>query len=260
MHKIAIGGFDGVHIAHKELINRADKVVIIEKGSSLTPGFDRLEYINKPFDFLFLDDIKHLSPYEFIEYLKKLNAKEIIVGEDFRFGHNRSGDISLLKEHFKVEVIKEIKIQGTGVHAKTIRELIRKGEISKANDFLGRFYKIKGTKIKGQGLGKKELVATINIELFKPYTQPKPGVYATKTNGFDSVTFLGIRSTDNNFSIETHILDIEVDFSGLIEIEFVEFLRENRKFESLSALKEAIKQDIQNCKSVLNSRKNSYAK
>ncbi|WP_456469923.1 bifunctional riboflavin kinase/FAD synthetase [Caminibacter sp.] len=248
--KIAIGGFDGVHIAHQELIRKADKVVIIEKGSSLTPGFDRLEYIKKPFDFLILEKIKDLSALEFIKYLKKLNASCIIVGEDFKFGKNRSGDINTLKKYFKVEVIKEIKIENTGVHAKVIRKFIREGNIKKANTFLGRNYKIKGMQIKGQGLGSKELVPTINIEPLKPYTIPKAGVYATFTNSAPSVTFIGTRSTDDNFSIETHILSPFKE-QKLISIEFFDLIREIKKFSSLNELKKAIFEDIKKAKSIL---------
>lgn len=242
--RVTVGGFDGIHIAHQELIKKSDKVVIIEKGSSLTPGFDRLEYINKPFDFLLLEMIKTKTPKEFIEYLKKLNATIIIVGEDFRFGANRSGDIDLLSRYFEVEIIMEIKIDGIGVHSKVIREFIKKGDIKKANKFLGKNYKIKGTQIKGQGIGSKELVPTINIELFKPYTLPKPGVYLTKTNNHPSLTFLGVRSTDNNYSIETHILNFDNFDFKFIEVEFVGYLRDNHRFNSLDELKSQIHQDI----------------
>ena len=245
MHSLTIGGFDGVHIAHRELIKKADIVLVIEKGSSITPGFERLFYINKKTDFLNLKEIKHLNPLEFINVLKKYNASKIIVGEDFRFGKNRSGDINLLKKHFEVETISEIKIDGVGVHSQIIREFIKKGEIKKANKFLGRSYKIRGLHIKGQGLGKKEFVPTINIELFKPFTIPKPAVYITKTNSLPSITFLGIRSTDNNFSIETHILNSEeIPNTKIIDIEFIKILRENMKFENLKRLKKQILKDI----------------
>ncbi len=241
---ITIGGFDGVHVAHQILIKKSDIVLIIEKSANLTPGLERCYYFNKGCDFLKLKNIKNLSKEEFIQYLKKLNTSKIVVGEDFRFGKNREGDINFLKKFFEVEVIKEIKIDGIGVHSRVIREFIIQGNIQKANKFLGRNYKIKGTKIKGQGIG-KELLPTINIELFKPFLLPKNGVYLTKTNGFYSITFIGKRSTDENFSIETHILE-NFDKSierGLISIEFLEFIRENRKFSSLEELKKAILKD-----------------
>ncbi|GAX87563.1 riboflavin kinase/FMN adenylyltransferase [Lebetimonas natsushimae] len=251
MKTAAIGGFDGMHTAHQELLKRADIFIIIEKGSSITPGFDRCYYTNLGCEYFLLENIKNLTPVEFIEILKKMNVKKLVLGEDFRFGKNRSGDINILKNFFEVEIIKEIKIDGIGVHSHIIRKFIKE-DIKKANRFLGRNYKIKGTQIKGQGLGNKKLVPTINIELFKPYIIPKEGVYITKTNNLLSLTFIGIRSTDNNFSIETHIIDNEkwiMNNGKLMEIEFIDFLRENKKFNTLIELKHQIKKDIEYLKS-----------
>jgi len=202
-----------------------------------------LFYINKKIDFLDLEKIKNLSPIEFIDILKKYNTNTIIVGEDFRFGKNRSGDINLLKKYFNVEIVNEIKIDNIGVHSKIIREFIKKGEIKKANEFLGRNYKIRGYQIKGQGLGSKELLPTVNIELLKPYILPQ-GVFITLTNSLPSITFIGKRSTDNNFSIETHFLS-KIKEKKIFEIEFLDFLRENKKFNNLKKLKEQILLDKQ---------------
>jgi len=245
--KATIGGFDGMHVGHQALIKRADFIVVIEKGSNLTPGDDRCEYTTLPCKFYNLNDIKDLTPIEFINILKKLNISKIVVGKDFRFGKNRSGDLTLLKKHFEVESIDEVKIDGIGVHSRIIREFIKEGNIKKANKFLGHTYKIKGTQIKGQGLGSKELVPTVNIKPVKNYLIPKPGVYITLTNKHPSLTFIGIRSTDKNFSIETHLLmengqcKMEND---IFIIEFLEFLRENRRFENLQELKKRIQEDI----------------
>jgi riboflavin kinase/FMN adenylyltransferase len=250
MKTAAIGGFDGMHIAHQELLKRANFFIVIEKGSSITPGFDRCYYTNLGCEYFLLENIKHLSPLEFIKILKKMNIKKLVLGEDFRFGKNRSGDINLLKQFFEVEVIKEIKLDGVGLHSHIIRKFIKE-DIIKANKFLGRNYKIKGYQIKGQGLGNKELVPTINIQLFKPYVIPKEGVYITKTNSFLSLTFIGTRSTDNSFSIETHIIEngkCIMENGKLIEIEFIEFLRENRKFKDINELKLQIQKDIQKTK------------
>ncbi len=245
--KITIGGFDGMHKAHQKLIQKADIVFVIEKGSSLTPGFDRLFYTEKPMEFFELKKIRHLSAYEFIEILKKYKAKKIIIGDDFRFGKNRSGDIGLLRKFFEVEIIKEIKIDGIGVHSHKIRDFLRAGNIKNANIFLGRAYKIRGAQVRGQGLGSRELVPTINIELLKNYLLPKAGVYMTKTSTLPSLTFIGVRSTDSNFSVETHILAKNKQWkieNKIIEIEFLEFLRNNKKFDSLEALKKQIEEDI----------------
>ena len=263
--RTTIGGFDGMHIAHMKLIKNSDNYLVIEKNSSLTPLFDRIEYSSKLLKILPLKKIKHLSKDEFIEILKNLGIKEVVVGYDFRFGKNRSGSIIDLKKTFKVKIIDEIKIDGIGVHSHFIRNLILKNRIKEANRFLGHTYKIKGVQIKGQGLGSKELVPTINIQPLHNYTLPQ-GIFITKTNNLPSITFIGVRSTDNNFSIETHILNEKWRMENgefkkgspknhkifwgkeLINIEFIEFLRENRKFISLDELKKQIVIDIQKAK------------
>jgi riboflavin kinase/FMN adenylyltransferase len=242
MHSATIGGFDGVHLAHQELIKKADFVIVIEKSPTLTPGFDRFEYIKKPIEFFELKKIKNKSPEEFIEILKNFDIKKIIVGDDFRFGKDRSGDIKLLQKAFFVEILNEIKYNNIPIHSHKIRDLIKNNNITLANKMLGKNYKIKGTQIKGQGLGSKELVPTINLNLFKPYTLPT-GVFITKTNNYPSITFIGTRSTDNNFSIETHIFS-EFNLSKMITIEFLEFIRENKKFNSIKELKKEIEKDL----------------
>ena len=241
--KVTIGGFDGMHLAHTELIKKSDAYLVIEKNSSLTPLFDRVEYDSRLLDLLILNDIKYLSKYEFIEILKNYNIKKIVVGFDFKFGKNRSGNIDDLKKYFQVEVIKEIYFQNIPVHSNIIRNLIKNNKIKKANMLLGHNYKIKGIQIKGQGLGSEKFLPTINLELIHNYTLPQ-GVFLTKTNGFYSITFIGKRSTDENFAIETHILNEKWKIENeLINIEFLDFLRNNRKFDSLNKLKKQILKD-----------------
>ena len=239
-----IGGFDGMHIAHQELIKRAQKLIVIEKGSNLTPEDDRCDYTNLPCVFYKLEEIKHLLPIQFINLLKNQNIKKIVIGEDFRFGKDKKGDITLLKKYFEVEVIKEIKLDNIAVHSRVIREFIKNKQIIKSNKFLGHIYKIKGTKIKGQGIGNKKLVPTINIKPIKNYLIPPNGVYITLTNKLPSLTFIGIRSTDNNFSIETHILNNSFIKDEAIIIEFLDFLRENKTISNLEELKTLIANDI----------------
>jgi len=243
--RAAIGGFDGMHIGHQAIISRSDIVVVIEKGSNLTPGKDRCEYTDLPCVFFDLKEIKDLSPSSFISLLKDMNITKTVIGEDFRFGKNRSGDAELLKKHFEVETVPEVKINGIGVHSRVIREYIKNGKIKQANTFLGHTYKIKGRQIKGQGLGSKELVPTINLQLIKSYIIPKSGVYITKTASLPSVTFVGVRSSDNVFSIETHILTNGFEIQEeIINVEFLVYLRENKKFNDLKELKKQIKEDL----------------
>jgi len=248
INSLAVGGFDGVHLAHQKLFEKLSNggVLIIEKNSSLTPKKARCEYIKHPCFFYNLDEIKHLTKDEFIKKLKNdfPHLKKIVVGYDFKFGKNRQGNPESFKSEFEVEVVDEIKIDNISIHSSTIREYLKNGEIKTANKLLNHTYKIKGTQIKGQGLGKKEFVPTINLDI-KKYFIPKEGVYKTTTNNKKSITFIGKRaSTDNKFAIETHFLE---DFkeSEIYEVEFLEFIRENRKFNSFEELKKQILKDIE---------------
>lgn len=258
---IAIGGFDGMHLAHQELFKNLGEngaIVCIETGfSNLTPKNHRQEYTNYPIYYYILENIKKLEGTEFLKLLKEefKSLKKIVIGFDFCFGKNRKYCIDELKKIFdgEVIVISEIKFDEHPIHSRHIREFLKDGNINKANKFLGKNYKIYGTAIKGQGLGKNEFVPTINLKI-EDFLLPKDGVYITKTFvenvEYNSVTFIGNRkTTDNVFAIETHILDKNIEFENLnIAIEFIENLRENKKFENFNELKNQILNDIENAK------------
>jgi riboflavin kinase/FMN adenylyltransferase len=147
-------------------------------------------------------------------------------------------------------VIDEVCHHGDSVHSHKIRAKLQIGDIKGANAFLGHNYTIDGMLTKGQGIGKKELVATINLKA-KEYLVPREGVYVTLTRIDDeehlhpSVSFVGHRvTTDGSFAIESHILDGEVTCHEKASISFIDFIRNNEKFETLPELKEAIKKDI----------------
>ena len=262
---IAIGSFDGIHLGHKELIKRLGEngaLFVIDKDhANLTPGVKRSLYSKYPCMYYHFLKVKDLSGEEFVELIKKefKNLKKIVVGYDFAFGKARSCRAEDLKKFFdgEVEIVEEFKYNGISVHSSLIRELLTSREVEVANRLFGREYSIHGRIIKGQGLGKKELYPTINIEI-KDYLLPSDGVYASRTKikerVYDSVSFIGNRmSTDGKFSIETHILDKDVEVSEVEEVEifFVKYLRENRKFETLEELKKQIELDIENAKSAL---------
>ncbi len=251
---IAIGSFDGIHLAHQKLIDSVDGVVIVERGSSvLTPGYTKAKHIKKPTFFYHFENIKDLSPKEFVALLQSdfKDLASITVGYDFHFGKDKSGDTNTLKELFKnVNITQQIKLDAEPIHSRTIKEKLREGDIKGANRLLGREYEIDGIAISGQGLGKKELIPTINLEV-NSYLLPKNGIYATKTeigdSWFDSVSFIGNRvSTDGKFAVETHIIDQTLGAtSGSVCIAFKDFIRENLRFSSLDALKEQILKDIE---------------
>ena len=255
---IAIGGFDGMHVVHQHLFNALGKngcIVVIETGyANLTPKKERENFSHHPIVYLELDDIRHLDGVGFIALLnEKFPAlKKIVVGYDFHFGKNRKYSFDDLKEMFdgEVVVIDEVSHNDDSVHSHKIRLKLGIGDIKGANEFLAHNYTIKGNHIAGQGIGKKELVATINIET-NGYLVPKEGVYATLTRIDDeehyhpSVSFVGHRvTTDGSFAIESHILDGEVFCDKKASISFVEFIRANEKFDNLDLLRKAIKKDI----------------
>ncbi len=257
---LALGSFDGVHKAHQELIKRADGVLVIEKGAVLTPGEFRCRFIQKPCFFYPLPTIKELDAKGFVERLKQdfPNLKKIVVGYDFAFGKDRRYTIEDLKKYFDgvVEVVEEIKQDGISIHSRFIKNFLKSGDIEKANRLLGRCYQIEGKKIKGQGLGSKELVPTVNVEVEK-FLLPKEGVYLTLANGKKSVTFIGKReSVDGSFAIETHFLE-EFESPYKVEICFIKYLRPNRKFSSLKELKRQIEKDIERAKKEFDENFNS---
>lgn len=260
---IAIGSFDGIHLGHMQLINRLGAngaLFVIDKDqANLTPGITRSEFSKCPCMFYHFLKVKDLSGEEFINLLKKefINLKKIVVGYDFQFGRKRSCNAKDLIELYdgEVEIVEEFMYDGISVHSSTIREYLRNKEVDKANRFFGREYSISGKIIKGQGLGKEELYPTLNVKV-KDYLLPSDGVYASRSlienKIYNSVSFIGTRvSTDGNFSIETHILDESIDEPEKIEIFFVQYLRENRKFSNLSLLKAQIQNDIKSAKEAL---------
>ena len=255
---IAIGGFDGMHIAHQELFKNLDNngaIVSIESGyANLTPKRYRQEYSIYPIYYYVLENIRHLEGDEFIKLIKEEfpNLKKIVVGFDFCFGKNRKYCIEKLKDLFNGEVlvIDEIKIDEIPVHSRIIRQYLKDGNIKMANKLLGKEYKLYGQQIKGQGLGTKSFVPTINLKVDE-FLLPQEGVYITKTildnKEYKSITFLGHRiTTDGSYAVETHILDENITNDNYTtQVKFYEKIRDNKKFDSFEDLKKQIFDDIE---------------
>ncbi len=286
---VAIGNFDGVHLAHKELIKRA----VSEKGDLLSvvytfhphPGAffgkeisliqteeEKREEIKRcGADILYIEkcDREFLSesPYKFAkEVLKeRLGAKKVFVGFDFTFGYKGEGKAEDLisfgeKLGFSVTVLPEIKGEdGKALKSSTVREYILKGKMKEAEKILGRPYLIGGEVIHCKGLGKNLGFPTANIFPGKDKILPPFGVYAVKVlvdgENFNAIANLGINPTVEKGDIpklEVNILDFDKDIYGKsIKVEFKEMLRKEKKFENAEELKAQIEKDVKNFKKCL---------
>lgn len=262
---IAIGGFDGMHLAHQQLFKNLDEhggiLVIQTTYANISPFRHREKHTNYPIYFYPLANIKHLNGEQFIQLINEEfpNLQKIVVGYDFHFGHKAAYNTKDLQQLFKgdVEIIDEFKVENVAVHSRVIREYLRDGDIEFASKLLGYNYTLSGLVVAGQGLGKKEFVPTINLDV-SDFLIPQEGIYITRTIlnniSYESVSFIGHRvTTDGKFAVETHILDKKFNESQEtpknIEIEFITKIRENKKFESFEELKQQIQNDIQKASS-----------
>jgi len=282
---VSVGNFDGVHRAHahvlREIVARAracgGKAVAItfephparilrpESGLKLlTPSAEKLRLLESTgIDAVLLlpfgRDLSLMTPRQFAERIlkKKLHAREVHEGYNFRFGHKAAGDMDLLAEFgremgFEVKVYPEMKLRGETVSSSQIRKLLKDGRVSRARHLLARPFCILGTPGRGRGYGSKYTVPTINLARYEELV-PKDGVYITwtrvGTQRFDSVTNVGNRPTFGAelFAIETHLLNfhpIELTPETEVEICFLERLRDEIKFPSVEALREQIAHDV----------------
>jgi riboflavin kinase/FMN adenylyltransferase len=266
---IAIGGFDGMHIGHQHLFDALDEsgaILVIETGyANLTPKKEREHYSHYPIIYFELNKIRHLNDVGFFELLLKTfpKLKKIVVGYDFHFGKDRCYNANSLEKLMQridgqVVIIERVCLNNESIHSHKIRKKLLENKLVSANQELGHHYTIEGIMIKGQGIGAKQLVATINLEV-NGFLLPKDGVYATLTSinneafSHQSVSFIGNRSsTDNSFAIETHILNTKISAHDKVRISFISYIRDNKKFDTLELLKQQIHDDIKNAKKALN--------
>jgi riboflavin kinase/FMN adenylyltransferase len=234
----------------KMLNTMAEKAILLEqKGIQ--------NFIIHPFDKLFSE----LSPREFVEQvlIKQLNIQKIIIGYDHKFGKNRAADFNDLiafgKEFgFEVEEISAKQINEVSVSSTKIRNSLLEGNISLANAYLGYSYMLSGIVVKGNQLGRTIGFPTANIEISENYKLiPKNGVYIVSAILNNQTIFgmmnIGIKPTlgDNVPTIEVHLLNFSEDIYGQkIQVNVIERLRDEQKFESFEALKSQLEIDKTN--------------
>jgi riboflavin kinase/FMN adenylyltransferase len=282
---VSVGNFDGVHRAHAhvlgEIVARARPIGakavaitfephparILRPDSELkllTPVPEKLRLlettgIDAVLVLPFGRDLSLMTPRQFAERIlkKKLHAREVHEGYNFRFGHKACGDVNVLMQlgkemGFEVKVYSEQRSRGEPVSSTHIRKLLNEGRVSRARHLLARPFCILGAPGRGRGLGSKYTVPTINLARYEELV-PKDGVYITWTRVgsecFDSVTNVGNRPTfgADSFAIETHLLNfhpIDLTPESEVEICFLDRVRDEIKFPSVEALREQIAKDV----------------
>ena len=192
---------------------------------------------------------------------KKLKAKFIFVSNNFRFGNKREGNVKLLKSkekdcNFKIIKPKPLKKNNTIISSTLIRKLIFNGNLKTANNYLNRNWSIEGVVKKGRNMGKKIGFPTCNIDI-ENYVIARPGVYAVKVNILNNnkilkgIANLGYRPTFNQKKI---LLEVNIfNFSGnlynkKLTVEFIKFIRGEKKFKGIDQLKKQIKLDLKSAK------------
>jgi len=205
-------------------------------------------------------DLARLTPEEFFKkYLVDgLSAKAVHVGFNFYFGKDRSGDTRVLGElcakfGIHLEVAKPFEEQGVKVSSSAIRRLLEDGDVVGAAQYLGRPYSLAGQVVRGDHRGRELGFPTANLKVPSEKILPKSGVYVTcaawQKQRFSSVTNVGVRPTFQSSpagqTVEAHLLDFGQElYDEFVELEFVERIRDEKKFESAEALKSQIAEDI----------------
>ncbi len=280
---VAIGMFDGVHIGHRALLEKmfsvaesGNLVPIVYTFSShpvketkrkyLTLLSERLYLLEKfgvPNVFIAELDEKfmRMTPEEFFgtEIIARMNARAVIVGENFRFGIGRTGSVETLKKLGEksgvlVKAVPLVSVNGVKVSSSKIHSLIENGEMEKANALLGYPFFVSGKIVRGKGIGKLLGFPTANVSYNNGYKMlPKRGVYVTyaEVSGkiYESVTNVGLNPTFENADvtkIETHFLDVNANLYGEeIMLHFLKYIREEKKFSSKEQLIKRIKEDTE---------------
>ena len=286
---VTIGNFDGVHKGHQALINKTKEVSSKNNVESLIFTFNKLpKEIFSPdtVQRLYNNEIKEsiLSSYEIdtllsIDFneikdysadffceeilIKKLKAQYLIIGENFKFGKDRTGDIEKLRKYdnrnaFELMVPKFKMYDGVKISSSRIRNLLNQGDIVGARECLGRDYMLSGTVVSGEKLGRKLGYPTANIKL--EYNYPLDGIYLTRTvieeKNYVGLASLGNKPTFNGSEkiLEVFILDFDEDiYSQNIEVYFLEEIRKQIKFSNEDELIKQMNEDHKYA--IINSKK-----
>ncbi len=270
---MALGMFDSVHIGHKAVIDGIlgqncrsivitfDKIphktggIVLSEDEKieklLATGVDTVEILN-------FEDVKEKSPREFLDMLTDSGSvKRIACGFNFKFGKDAQGDTDFIRsycEEKNLEFFRADEVQTNGITVSTtyIKKLLSEGKIAEANELLTEPFGFKATVVKGDRRGNSLGFPTINQIYPESKAKIKNGVYRTKVTvgmkTFDGVTDVGVRPTFERDIVcaETYIIGFSGSCYGKdVKLQFIEYLREEKKFDSVEELIAAIKGNVE---------------
>ncbi len=289
---LAIGFFDGVHLGHQEVIQRAlyhakyehipasiltfsphprEVLGQLRDPKLITPLEDKLALfadfgIDTTYVLKFDRALSQLSAEAFVnEVLGRMKLHTVLVGFNFTFGRLGKGDVRQLREwsagKFKLSVVQPFHHGDHRVSSTLIREKLFSGDVVKVAELLGRPYALKGRVVQGDGRGRTIGFPTANLQLERPYHVPGKGVYAVRVRVDGArcrgVMNIGVKPTFSEKreapTLEVHIMDYEGDLYGReIEVQFIAFLRAETKFASVEELVGQIGRDVEQARKWLN--------
>lgn len=280
---ITFGKFDGIHRGHQKLVEEVqvlgqtmgiESVICAfdmsplwrgreDKHLTIMTGEERRSLLEGRVDCLlecpFTDELRNVSPEEFIRrYIRDLfHASYVVVGEDFRFGHEKKGDIHMLKAFekeggYELRAIPKERFESRKISSTYIKECIRDGRMDLARQMLGYGYGMTGEVTYGNQLGRSIGFPTLNLPWQKEKEVPKKGVYfgRTRIDGrwYRSISNVGTKPTvekGDHLIMESHLLDFRGDVYGKrVTTELFSFHREERKFADMEELKAQIRLDM----------------
>jgi riboflavin kinase/FMN adenylyltransferase len=271
---VAIGTFDGVHLGHQAVIEGADTVLTFEPHPlavihpsalpklimpfnvkrDVIDGLGVEELVVIPFD----EEFARRSAEDFVErvLIEKLDAKEVSVGENFRFGAKAKGDPAMLaaRPEFETRVQPLVEIDGETVSSTRIRALVAAGDMEGARHCLGAPFMVEGTVVKGDQRGRELGFPTANLVPDDSLVIPGHGVYAAFADGVPAAVNVGIRPTfesGRGVLIETYLIDRSEDLYGrTLRVAFVERLRGERRYTEVEELIAQMRRDVEDARRV----------
>jgi riboflavin kinase / FMN adenylyltransferase len=278
---VAVGTFDGVHLGHREVIRGSDSVLTfdphpvsvvapqhtpkllttLERKAELIASLGVKELIVIPFDAEFAK----VSADDFIDdvLVGALNATEVAIGENFRFGHKAQGDPQLLSAdgRFTTVVHPLLEVDGEIVSSSHIRGLVLAGEVAEANRLLGAPFQLSGEVVHGDERGRELGFPTANLIPEEALACPGHGVYAALADGHPAAVSIGVRptfKTGRGELIEAYLLDFDGELYGSrLSIDFLERLRGERRFDTPEALIEQMHRDVDRTREVVGAHRPS---